>query len=118
MDQHLMDGETAATLAGVVRLLRRAAELEWGRSDAEGPRSARQLSALGIDVVAGDFLDLLPGGGDLDGPVPPGDDPAAFLRSAQSLLLTLAGGPDPSTFIRLAGRVGDLEWEVSNDADH
>ena len=48
----VMDGETAETLAGVVRLLRRAAELAWVRAEAGGPRSSRQLVALGIDLAA------------------------------------------------------------------
>ena len=117
MGQHLMDGETVTTVAGVVRLLQRAAALEWARSDADGPRSPRQLSALGIDVVAGDARDLLPQGCDLEGPVPPGEDPAGLLRSAEALLHTLTDGPVPSVFSRLADRVGDLVWEVTDRAD-
>ena len=40
----VMDGETAETLAGVVRLLRRSGA--WVRVEVEGPRSPRQLVAL------------------------------------------------------------------------
>ncbi|MEO6082569.1 MAG: hypothetical protein ABIQ18_05615, partial [Umezawaea sp.] len=119
MDKRVMDGETAETaetVAGVVRLLQRAAVLEWARSDAEGPRSARQMSALGIDVLVGEALDLLPTGLGVGGPVPPGDDPAGLLRSAESLLLTLVGGPGASAYSRLAGRVGDLVWELNAHA--
>lgn len=39
-------GETAETLAGVVRLLRRDGQLTWVRAEVEGPRSPRQLVAL------------------------------------------------------------------------
>jgi len=39
MVEPVMDGETAETFAGVVRLLRRASELAWVRADREGPRS-------------------------------------------------------------------------------
>ena len=47
MDMEQMDAEVVETVAGVARLLRRAAELAWLRSDAAGPRSSRQLLALG-----------------------------------------------------------------------
>jgi hypothetical protein len=36
MSLQRMDADTAETLAGVVRLLRRAAELVWAAADAEG----------------------------------------------------------------------------------
>lgn len=58
MDGVVMEGETAETL-GVVRLRRRAGELAWVRAEAEGPRSARQLVALGIDLAAGEARNLL-----------------------------------------------------------
>ena len=45
-----MDADTAETLAGVVRLLRRAAELVWAAVDTEGAGSPRQVLALGIDL--------------------------------------------------------------------
>ena len=53
-----MDGETAETLAGVVRLLRRAAEVVWAAADAEGAGSPRQLLALGIDLAAVSYTHL------------------------------------------------------------
>jgi hypothetical protein len=40
-----MDADTAETLAGVVRLLRRAAELVWAAADTEGAGSPRQVLA-------------------------------------------------------------------------
>jgi hypothetical protein len=42
-----MDADTAETLAGVARLLRRAAELVWAAVDAEGVGSPRQVLGLG-----------------------------------------------------------------------
>ena len=47
-----MDAESLKTVAGVARLLRRAAELAWTQADAAGPRSPRQLLALGIGSAA------------------------------------------------------------------
>jgi hypothetical protein len=47
-----MDADTAETLAGVVRLLRRAAELVWAAADTEGAGSPRQVLALGVDLAA------------------------------------------------------------------
>ena len=44
-----LDTEVVETVAGVARLLRRAAELVWTQADAAGPRSSHQLLALGID---------------------------------------------------------------------
>jgi hypothetical protein len=41
--------EVVETVVGVVRLLRRAAELAWRQTDAGGSRSSHQLLALGID---------------------------------------------------------------------
>jgi hypothetical protein len=41
-----MDADTAETLAGVVRLLRRAAELVWAAVDADGAGSPRQVLGL------------------------------------------------------------------------
>jgi hypothetical protein len=54
-----MDADTAETLAGVVGLLRWAAELVWAAADAEGVESPRQVLGLGIDL-AGDVGSLLP----------------------------------------------------------
>ena len=52
MSRQRMDADTAETLAGVVRLLRRAAELVWAAVDAEGAGSPRQVLGLGIDLAA------------------------------------------------------------------
>lgn len=55
-----MDTGVVETVAGVVRLLRRAAELAWIEADEGGPRSSRQLLALGIDSAADEASCLLP----------------------------------------------------------
>ena len=81
-----MDADTAETLAGVVRLLRRAAELVWAAADAEGAGSPRQVLGLGIDLAADEARNLLPDAIAVDGPVPIGDEPAGLLRSAEQLL--------------------------------
>src|SRR5215212_6613716 len=90
MGRQRMDAETAETVAGVVRLLRRAAELVWAAADAEGAGSPRQLLALGIDLAADEARNLLPDAIPLDGPVPVGDEPAGLLRSAEQLLRRVA----------------------------
>ena len=102
----MVDGETAETVAGVVRLLRRAAELAWIRAEADGPRSSRQLVALGIDVVAGEVRNLLPDGVEVAGPTPVGDDPVGLLRSAEQLLGTVTGVPAAGDSARVSGAGG------------
>jgi hypothetical protein len=108
-----MDGETAETLAGLVRLLRRAAEVVWAAADAEGAGSPRQLLALGIDLAADDALNLLSEAIRVEGPVPVGDEPAGLLRSAAQLLRRVA---NPGAWPELEGlraRVADLVWEAN-----
>ena len=53
-----MDADTTETLAGVVRLLRRAAELVWAVVDAEGVGSPRQVLGLGIDLAGDEARNL------------------------------------------------------------
>ena len=60
MSLQRMDADTAETVAGVIRLLRRAAELVWAAVDVEAAGSPRQLLALGIDLAADDARNLLP----------------------------------------------------------
>jgi hypothetical protein len=50
MSRQRVDADTAETLAGVVRLLRRAAELVWVAVDVEGAGSPRQVLGLGITL--------------------------------------------------------------------
>src|SRR4051794_41685415 len=92
-----MDGHVAESLAGVVRLLRRAAALMWQQVNREGPGSARQVLAVGIDIVADEAAMLLLPGHPAEGPAPVGDDPVRLLRSAEQLLARLnADTPEPS----------------------
>jgi hypothetical protein len=60
MSRQRMDADITGTLAGVVRLLRRAAELVWAGVDAEGAVSPRQVLGLGIDLAADEVRNLLP----------------------------------------------------------
>jgi hypothetical protein len=55
-----LDTEVVETVAGVARLLRRAAELVWTQADVAGPGSSHQLLALGIDSAADEASGLLP----------------------------------------------------------
>lgn len=109
-------GETAETLAGVVRLLRRGGQLAWVRAEVEGPRSPRQLVALGIDLAAEVARNLLPDGVDMTGTTPIGDDPVGLLRSAQQLLRTITGVPAAGDPAHLRVRVTDLVGEANTSA--
>jgi hypothetical protein len=113
MSRQPMDADTAETLAGVVRLLRRAAELVWAAVDADGAGSPRQVLGLGIDLAADEARNLLPDPIPVDGPVPVGDEPAGLLRSAEQLLRRV---PTPGAGTGLHGlrtRVADLVWEAN-----
>ena len=98
-----MDAEVVETVAGVARLLRRAAELAWMRSDAAGPRSWRQLLAL-------------PRRARLDGPTPVGDNPAELLASADQLLRRICVVDAPSRLLGLRALVAELVWEANTGA--
>jgi hypothetical protein len=108
-----MDGDTAETLAGVVRLLRRAAELVWVAVDAEGAGSPRQVLGLGIDLAADEVRNLLPDAIPVDGPVPVGDEPAGLLRSAEQLLRRVTTPGAGAGLHALRARVADLVWEAN-----
>ena len=116
MSLQRMDADTAETVGGVVRLLRRAAELVWAAADAEGAGSSRQLLALGIDLVADEARNLLPDAIPVDGPVPVGDEPAALLRSAERLLRRIATPGARTGLDGLRIRVADLLWEANTGA--
>ena len=108
-----VDADTAETLAGVVRLLRRAAELVWAAVDAEGAGSPRQVIGLGIDLAADQARNLLPDAISVDGPVPVGDEPAGLLRSAEELLRRVAT-PGAGTGVHaLRAQVAGLLWEAN-----
>jgi hypothetical protein len=107
-----LDAEVVETLAGVARLLRRAAELAWTQADAIGPRSSHQLLALGIDSAAG----LLPRRPRLDGPTPVGDNPAELLASAEQLMRRICVLGAPSRLPGLRALVEQLVWEANTSA--
>src|SRR5215211_1389508 len=109
--------EDVETVAGVVRLLRRAAQLSWTRADANGPRSPHQLFALGIDAAADDAANLLPRRIRLDGPTPVGANPAELLGSAEQLLRRICTDDPPSRLCALHMRVSELVWEANSGAD-
>ena len=111
------DTEDVETVAGIVRLLRRAAELSWIQADAGGPRSSHQLFAVGIDTAADEAANLLPRRVRLDGPTPVGQDPAALLGSAEQLLRRLCTSDPPSPLRALHSRVSELIWEANSGAD-
>jgi hypothetical protein len=77
-------------VAGVVWLLRRAAELVWLVADIDGAGSPRQVLALGVDLAADEARNLPPDAISIEGPVPVRDEPAGLLRSAEQLLRRVA----------------------------
>ena len=110
MSRQDMDADTAETLAGVVRLLRRAAQLVWAAVDADGAGSSRQVLGLGIDLAADEARNLLPDAVPVDGPVPVGEDAAGLLRSAEQLLRRVT---TPGAGLHgLQAQVADLVWEA------
>jgi hypothetical protein len=112
-----MDAESLETVAGIARLLRRAAELAWTQADAAGPRSSRQLLALGIDAAADEASSLLPRRARLDGPTPVGDDTAELLASAEQLLRRICVVGVPARLLGLRALVAEVVWEANSGAD-
>src|SRR5215207_7690748 len=117
MSLQRMDSDTAETLAGVVRLLRRAAELLWAVVDAEGLGSPRQVLRLGIDLAGDDAHNLLPDTVSVDGPMPIGDEPADLLRSAEHLLQRIANPGVWTALDALRAQVSHLVWEANTNVD-
>lgn len=109
-----MDADTAEWTAGVVPLLRRAAELVWAQSDALGRGSPRQLLALGIDLAADEARNMLPDAINLEGPVPVGADAVGLLRSAEQRLRRLCVADAPARLRGLRARVVELVWEANS----
>jgi hypothetical protein len=116
MSLQRMNADTAETVAGVIRLLRRAAELVWAAVDAEGAGSPRQLLALGIDLAADEAGNLLPDDVLVDGPVPVGDEPAVLLGSAERLLRRIATPGAGTGLDGLRTLVANLLWEANTGA--
>jgi hypothetical protein len=82
MSGQSLDAEASETVAGVVRLLRRAAELVWVAIDTDTAGFHRQLLALGIDLAADEARNLLPDAIPIDGPAPVEAEPASLLSSS------------------------------------
>jgi hypothetical protein len=116
VDTEQMDTEVVETVAGVLSLLRRAAELAWMQADAAGPRSPRQLLALRIDLAADEATSLLPRRARLDGPTPIGENPAELLASAEQLLRQICIAGPPSRLLGLRAVVAELVWEANTGA--
>lgn len=114
MGAEQLDAEVVETVAGVVRLLRRAAELAWAQ--AEGARSSRQQLALGIESAADEVSSLLPRRARLEGPTPVGQNPAELLASAGHLLHQICVTGAPSRLLSLRALVGELIWEANTGA--
>jgi hypothetical protein len=110
------DADTVESVAGVVRLIRRAAELAWARADGEGPRSPRQLFALGVDLAADEARNLLPDTVSTEGPVPVGTEPAGLLRSAEQLLRRVCEFGASAEVDGLHARVVEMVWEANTGA--
>ena len=111
-----MDDEVAESLAGVVRLLRRAAHLAWQRAAVDGLGSSGQVLALGIDLVADEAARLLLPAYAAEGPPPAGHDPARLLQSAERLLARLTAGASRPGLHGLRCEVADLVWEANTSA--
>src|SRR5215207_1431706 len=112
MSLQRMDSDTAEMVAGIVRQLRRAAELVWLVVDIDGAGSPRQLLALGIDLAADEARNLLQHTHSIEGPVPIRDEPAGLLRSARQLLRRVAIPAAGAGTHGLRMRVPDLVWEL------
>jgi hypothetical protein len=111
-----LDAESLETVAGVVRLLRRAGALAWVLAEEGSPRSSRQLLASRIDSVADGASSLLPRGARLEGPTPVGQNPAELLASAEHLLQQICLEGAASLLLSLRELVGELVWEAHTSA--
>jgi hypothetical protein len=100
-----MNAEVVETVAGVARLLRRAAEQAWMQADEGDPRSSHQLLALGIDTAADEASGLLLRRGRFDGPTPVGDHPGELLTSAEQRLRPICAKGAPSQLLGLRALV-------------
>jgi hypothetical protein len=117
VNKDAMDVDTAETIAGVVRLPRRAAVLAWAAADRAGAGSARQLFALGVNLAADEARQLVPVDTDMDGPLSVGDDPAGLLTSASLLLHRLAAPGASEPLLDLQRAVATLAWEANTGVD-
>jgi len=75
--------DAADTLAAVVRLLSRAADMAWDRAARRAPLMTGL--GLGAQLAASHALALLPQDAPVDDPVPVETDPVQLLRAAEQL---------------------------------
>ena len=107
-----IDRGTVQSTAGVVRLIRRAAEVAAAWSEAEGPGSPRRLLALGIDLAADQAWRLLSTAINIEGPVPVVADPVLLLPSAEQLLSRVYIAAASTRLHNLRARFVALAWEA------
>ena len=106
MGTEQLDAEVVETVAGVVRLLRRAAELAWAQ--AELPPVIAPATCFGDEQAADEASSLLPRRARLEEPTPVGQNPAELLASAGHLLHQICVTDAPPRLLRASGR-----WSVS-----
>ena len=107
-----LDAEVVETVAGVVRLLRRAAELVRGTKVVRGHRASYSLWEPIRQRTR--HSSLLPRRARLEGPTPLGQNPAELLTSARSMFLhqiCLEDAPSQMLSLRARGRRADLGGE-------
>jgi excisionase family DNA binding protein len=110
-----LDAEVVETVAGVVRLLRRAAELL--QAVEAGSRSSRQLLALGIDAAANEASSLLPRWARLEGAhASSAESSTEFLASAEHLFRQIGVEGAPFRLRSLRAMVGELIWDANTSA--
>jgi hypothetical protein len=106
-----LDAEAVETVAGVVRLLRRAAELVQAE-DEGGSRSSRHLLALEIGSAADEASSLLPRRARLEGPTPVGQaSRASRIGGALAASDLSRGCTIPAAEPQCVGRRADLGGE-------
>jgi hypothetical protein len=112
LDKHGIDVDTAETLAGVVRLLRRAAVLAWAAADRAGAGSPGQLS-----LWVWTWPPIRPGNWSWTAPRSRGrcrsDEPVGLLQSAVLLLRRVAPMAASDAVDDLRATVADLVWEAN-----
>ena len=113
MHMQQWDIEDVETVAGVVRLLCRAAQMSWTQADA-GARSPHQLFALGIDAAADEAANLVPPPEPAGRAHAGGRNPAELLGSAEQLLRRLSTADPMSPLRALHFRVAELVWEANS----
>jgi hypothetical protein len=95
MSLQQIDVDTRETVAGVVRLLRRAAELIWLVLEIDGVGSPRQVLASGIDVAVDEARNLLPDATSIEGLCRSGMNQPISSNRLRTLCVTSCGKQTP-----------------------